>query len=568
MPKIEVNESLFFSLLGRRLGAAALEAELVNAKAELDEWDPEVGSDDERVIKIELNDTNRPDLWSTAGLARQLRLRAGGSIPSYGFFSAEGDARQAIRKVVVEESVRSVRPFLVGFVVSGRRLSEAMLKDAIQTQEKLAWNYGRKRRTISMGLYRTAIIRWPVRYRAVAPDSVSFVPLQETRSMSLRQILAEHPKGREYAFILEKEALHPLLVDSRNAVLSYPPIINSADLGAVEVGDSELFVELTGTDMPSVALAANIVACDFADAGWRVEPVQVDYPYDTPFGRRLVCPYRFQAPVSLEASRAARLLGKAMTVESVRAAIERMGSRTDVHGQYVTVWPAEYRNDFLHPVDVIEDVMMGMGMGNFAPERPRDFTIGRLSPVEVFSRRAKDLMVGLGYQEMIYCYLGSGRDFAERMGVDPARLVRISNPMSENFEFVRDSPLPCLLGSEAVSGGAAYPHRMFEAGKVALKRDEENHGVATRQYLGFLSSHQGADYNEIAAQVSALMYYLGKNYTVLAADDSRFIPGRQAFLLYEGRHIGVFGEMHPRILEAWGVTMPCAGGELDLEALL
>ena len=97
-------------------------------------------------------------------------------------------------------------------------------------------------------------------------------------------------------------------------------------------------------------------------------------------------------------------------------------------------------------------------MASFTPERPKDFTIGRLSPIEVFSRKAKSALVGMGYQEMIYNYLGSGKDYVERMGINANDLVRISNPMSENYEFVRNSALPSLLGSEAVSSKAAYPH--------------------------------------------------------------------------------------------------------------
>ncbi len=327
MPKIEVNEQLFFALLGRRCGAAELEELLMGAKAELDEWNTadSAGSDESRTIKIELNDTNRPDLWSTAGLARQLRVRETSRRPEYPFFSREGDEKKAERRVIVEASVGGVRPFLAGLVVSGKPISDAALKDMIQTQEKLAWNFGRKRRTISMGLYRTGIIKWPVSYKAVPPDSVRFVPLQWDRPMTLTEILREHPKGREYAFINEGEPLHPLLVDSTGAVLSYPPIINSADLGAVQVGDTELFIELTGTDMPSVTLASSIVACDFADMGYTVEPVRVEYPYDTPFGRIVTFPYYFQTPVSVEAARVSRLLGKSFDVNAVREAVERMG---------------------------------------------------------------------------------------------------------------------------------------------------------------------------------------------------------------------------------------------------
>jgi phenylalanyl-tRNA synthetase beta chain len=569
MPKIEVNENLFFSLLGRRYDAAGLEEILPGAKAELDEWtvDPKEPAE-QRTIKIELNDTNRPDLWSTAGLARSLRVRAGGRRPEYPFFSREGKAAPSKRKVLVEASVREPRPFLAGFFVSGKAITDPILKDIIQTQEKVCWNFGRKRRSVSMGIYRSSSIEWPVRYKAVAPDSVRFVPLQGDRPMTLTEILKEHPKGREYGFINEPFKLHPLLVDSKGAILSYPPIINSNDLGAVKVGDTELFVELTGTDLVSVTLSASIVACDFADSGYTVEPVEVEYPYDTAFGRRVTFPYYFQKPVSVEAARVSKLLGVPLSVQAVRDAVELMGSATESHGQYVTVFPPEYRNDFLHAVDIVEDVMMGKGMGAFAPERPRDFTIGRLSPIELLSRKAKNVLVGLGSQEMAYGYLGSGKDLVERMGTSPDEAVRISNPMAESFEYVRPSILPNLLGSESVSSRAQYPHRIFEVGKVAFRNPVENYGVSTRQRLAFLLAHAAADYNEAASHVATLLYFLGREYSIAEAEDPRFITGRQARIIYKGDPIGIFGEIHPRVLESWSIAMPCSGAEIDLEYLL
>ncbi len=568
MPKIEVNEKQFFELLGERYDARQLDTLLPTAKAELDEWKPEEGDAETRTIKIELNDTNRPDLWTTAGLARQLRVKRTGQRPVYGFFSDKHNVRQTTKKVIVEESVRTPRPWLAGFVASGIDVTDASLKDMIQTQEKLAWNFGRKRRTVSIGLYRTSIIQWPIIYKGVDPDSVSFVPLQETRSMSMRRILSEHPKGREYAFILQSMPIHPILTDSRGAVLSYPPIINSADLGAVQVGDRELFIEVTGTDMHSVCLAASIMACDLADIGFAIEPVQVDYAYDTPFGRSPVFPWYFQEPVAVKADRVARLLGVTMSAEEVAGAVGKMGCRYSVRDDEVTVYPAEYRNDFLHPVDIVEDVMIGMDMESFEPERPRDFTIGRLSPIEVFSRKAKRTMVGLGFQEMIYNYLGSRKDFADKMGLDPDAIVRISNPMTENVEFLRNSPLPGLLGTESISSTAAYPHKTCEVGKVAVKDESENYGISTRQTLGFMISHQTANFNEASGNVATLFYYLGREYRIVESEDSRFIPGRQANIVCGEKTVGVFGEIHPRVLEAWGIVMPCVGGEINLDAIL
>ena len=568
MPKIDVNEKLFFSLLDEAPDAASLEAALPTAKAELDGWDKEAPLSENRTIKIELNDTNRPDLWTTAGLARQLRTHRTKKAPDYPFFVPLGESRHAKYAVEVDESVRTVRPYLAGFVARGVPITDSMLKELIQAQEKLTWNYGRKRKTVSIGLYRPSIISWPVHFRGADPDKVSFVPLQETRTMTLRQILAEHPKGKEYGSILQNEPVHPLLLDNKDRVLSYPPIINSADLGAVLVGDDELFIEVTGSDYPSVTITSSILACDLADMGFSIEKVEVKYPYDTPFGRNIVFPAYFQEALKVHIGQVRKLLGLDMSVEEARAAIESMGSKAEVVGEFIEVRPAGYRNDFLHPVDIIEDVLIGIGMENFPPEKPRDFTIGRLSPIEQFSRKAKLTLIGSGYQEMIYNYLGSRRDYVDKMNIPASTVVKITNPMSENFEYLRNSPLPGLLGTESISVKAPYPHRTFEVGKVAVKDEAENYGIATRQYLGFLNTHAQADYNESASHMATLMYYLGKEYSVKEASDPRFIPGRQAEVWHEGTKIGVFGEVHPAILEAFGIAMPCAGGEIDLDILL
>jgi len=588
MPKIEVNEEVFFDLVcgGRAPWGTREEFEeaLTCAKAELDSQWPVDADAEERVIKIELNDTNRPDLWGTAGCARQLRVYGGGEIPGYPFFSRAGDVKPAKRKVRVEEGVRNVRPFLAGFVASGRTIGDSVLKDMIQTQEKLAWNFGRKRRSLSMGLYRISRIEWPIVYKGVDPDGVSFLPLQwdtarkEATPFTLREILREHPKGREYAFILENEPVHPFLVDSAGGVLSYPPIINSADSGAVQVGDSDIFVELTGTDIHMVTLAASIVACDLADNGFTIEPVEVEYPADTPLGRSVVCPYYFQEPVFCSLARIEKFLGDRLDADECVRALGRMGVRAEkavarerggnaLEGEGVLAWPPEYRNDFLHAADVAEDVAIGRGLASFRPERPSDPTVGRLSPLTLFSRQVKEIFVGMGYQEMIYNYLGSRRDLVENMRGAGDRVIRISNPMTENYEYVRDSVIASLMASEAVSGHSVYPHKIFEVGKIAYLDGGENSGTATRQYAGFLHADREANFNTAAGQLQTLFYYLSCDYDVRESGDPRFIPGRAAAVLHKGREVGVFGEIHPEVLENWGVTVPCTAGEFDLEAL-
>ena len=572
MPKIEVNEQVFNTMVGRKFASRdEFEEALTAAKAELDEAaDPKLPAE-ERTLKIELNDTNRPDLWSAAGISRQLKVHAGGKAPAYPFFSKPGDEKAAKWKVKVDKSVKSVRPFIAGFVASGKAVTDAALKDMIQTQEKLAWNFGRKRKTISMGLYRIAIIKWPVSYKAVDPASVSFVPLQWDKPLNLNQILAEHPKGKEYASILEKEPVHPLLVDANEAVLSYPPIINSADLGAVRVGDTDLFIELTGTDQPSVTLAASIIACDFADLGYTIEPVEVSYDYETPFGKRVVTPYYFQTPIFCSLAWVKRILGLDLSAQDCVTALGRMGCRaepaTEKGEKGVKLFPPEYRNDFLHAVDVVEDVMIGRGMKTFAPETPKDFTVGRLTDAEYFARKAQTVLVGLGFQEMIFNYLGSRRDYVEKMNIPGDDILQIANPMSENFEYVRNSVLPCLLQSESVSGNAVYPHQIYEIGKIARLDAEDNYGSVTRNCLGFLSAAAETGFNQVNSQIAVILYYLGAEYKLEELDDPRFIPGRGARVTVKGKTAGFFGEIHPAVLANWNIQMPCTAGELDLDLL-
>lgn len=576
MPKVEVNEKLFFNLVGKTYQMDDLfEKKLTHAKAELDEKPDVTQPEADRVIKIELNDTNRPDLWSTGGIARCLREYEGAKHSNYdSFLSTKGNLKDCGNRVIdVQAELKGIRPYLVAFVISGKPIDEPMLKDIIQTQEKLCWNFGRKRKTISMGVYRQAQIKWPVHQTAADPDKTSFVPLQGSEKQTLRQIVETHPKGKDYGWILKDFKKYPLLVDDTQEVLSMAPIINSAHLGAVEVGDSDLLVELTGDDMASLMLSANIVACDFFDAGYKILPVKIHHEYDTGFGQDVVTPYYFQETTDARLSAINKKLGVELTEKQVLEALERMGnsvsSRKENDEVVFTVKPAPYRNDFLHEVDVIEDVMIGMDLDFFAPAAPNDFTVGRLLPITTYSRKVKEIMAGMGYQEMIFNYLGSKKTYIDNMGIDGKNVIEIANPMSENYQFIRPSIIASLFEAEAQSGNAVYPHKIFEVGKIAyIDPTEKQTGTRTIQSLGFLTSANNANFNDAASEVSTLLYYLDHKYEVRETEDPRFIPGRQAGVIVKGKQVGIFGEVHPQVLENWQVTVPCVAGEFDLEFLM
>jgi len=563
MPKIETSEKLFYGLLGKTLTDSQLEDIPPVAKAELD------GHEDD-LLKIELNDTNRPDLWSAAGIARLLKSYWGIEAPLYDFCSTSSETfDHEGREVHVHSSVSAVRPYSIAFAAQGHKIDEHDLEALIQSQEKLCTSFGRKRKTIAMGIYRSSMIKYPVHYKGVDPDTTRFVPLGMSENLSLREICTLHPKGKEYGPIVADSPLYPYITDDNGETLSFPPVINSARIGAVEIGDEELFIELSGTDLHDMLLAANIMACDMSDLGFEILPVKVIYPEETPFGKEITVPFYFQEPVSCSLQLVHKTLGEKMTGEQAVAALKKMGIYAIYSDGNIYATVPEFRNDFLHPADLVEDIMIGYGLGNFEPEMPQDFTVGRLTPAEELGRKVKDIMVGLGFQEMVYNYLGSRREYATNMEVDGKQYISIANPMSENYEMVRPSIIPSLMESESVSAHAPFPHNIFEVGKVAFLDDSDNSGTVTRNNLGFLSSDSVMGFNEVSSLVNTLMYFLDKEYTLAPLEeDNRFIEGRCAAVMLGEAKVGVFGEIHPKVLENWGSDMPTVACEIDLDMVL
>ena len=530
-------------MLGKKLGRDELAELLTAAKAELDDW-PE----GEGILRIELNDTNRPDLWSTMGLARQLSIYLGGKAPTYPFFSREGSAQNTEdRRVVVDAGLAGIRPYIASFVAEGKEVTDALLREIIQSQEKLCGNFGRKRKTIAMGVSRADLIQWPVRYSAADPDATRFVPLDFQKPLSMREILSQHPKGKEYGPIVAGFAKFPLLSDGKGEVLTFPPVINSALIGGVRVGDSRLFIDLTGPDLDIILIACAITACDFADMGFTVLPVAVEYPFETPFGRTIVNSVLLSEGHDRRGGGSGKAAGRDVHPGRGRGSHQENGKRRARGRHDARRHPAGVQERLPPPGGRDRGDHDREGHGVFRADHAQGFHGGPDLPAEWYARSVRETMIGLGYQEMIYGYLGARKDFVERMCIDGADVIEIDNPMTESFDIVRNSILPNLLASEAVSAHAAYPHRIFEVGKVVVNDPTENYGSRTHNTLAFLVADREAGFNEVDAHVLAFFYYLSVEPQLAPLEDPRFIPGRAAEIRVRGKRVGVMGEVHPQV---------------------
>lgn len=563
MPTIQTTRRDLEALLGGALEPEALRQELLWTKGELKDWgEAPTGQDGD--VKIELNDTNRPDTWTPEGIARQLKGCRGHGYPAYEFLTAA-----PIGEVRVAAELEGVRPYVGAFVARGPAITDATLRSLIQTQEKLSDTFGRRRKDIAAGLYKLDLVKLPVAYATVAPDDDGFVPLGEARRMTPAEILEQHPKGIEYGACLEGMARYPILRGEDGRVLSMPPIINSADLGAVEVGDRELFVEFTGTSLEVMNVAVSIMAADMADRGFTIERLASVFPYDTPWGRRVAFPHDPGSRMEVTLERIRRGLGIDLPEDEVVELLERFGLGVERLGKgTLRVRAPFYRNDLLHAMDVVEDVAICRGYDSFPHHRPADYTVGRLTPVETLSQRVRERMVGLGFQEFATPVLTHRDKLTVRMSRGGEGLVEILNPMSENYGVIRNSLLPTLLEVEERSYRAAYPHRLFECGEVARQAPGTLMGTETRRCLGALLAHAEAGFAEVHGCVDALLLGLELPYRLQACDQAGLLEGRAGSIMIGDDEIGWIAEVHPEVLDRWGIKVPCAAFELDLTCLV
>lgn len=569
MPTISIFKEDFESLLGagarvkRPVPIERIEDWLMLVKGELKEHVAETGE-----LRIELQDSNRPDLWSCEGIARQIRIKQTGKLKPYPFLSKKP---KITNRLMVAPGLDQVRPYVAACTATGYRVTAEGLAQLIQTQEKLADIYGHKRKTVSIGLYQLKHIHFPVTYELVERDAVRFTPLGMETVMTLSEILMVHPKGLEHGHILAGHQRAPILRDAKQQVLSFPPIINSREVGEVRPGDDELFIEVTGTDLPMVVLSLNVFAANLADRGAAIEPIEVVYPWKTPLGKRVVTPQDLGRSRTIPLETIEQALGQKLGANAVKQALEVYGYAVTSQNGSVKAKLPPYRHDVMHAMDVVEDVAISRGYAEFSPVMPAQFTVGGLSKIEQTADRARSLMVGMGFQEIISNILGAPEQYRDWMRLGETRwgeMVEVDNIMSLSFSCLRQWILPSLLRVEAASSRAFYPHRVFEAGDVAIPDHSHELGSRTETVLGATIAHATAHFSEIHSCLDALFYYLGKECTLEPVPHPSFLEGRAGRIMVSGKTIGVIGEVHPEVLERWQIGVPVVAFDVNLSELV
>ncbi|MCD4708751.1 MAG: phenylalanine--tRNA ligase subunit beta [Candidatus Sabulitectum sp.] len=544
MPKIEIPLGDFLPLAGLE-STDDLEKLLESLKAELDGLY-------EKTVKIELNDTNRPDLWTAEGVARGLRCWKNGAE------SHLDSMADPVAHIDVHSDLKEIRPYIAAFTATGWQVNDDGLESLITAQEKIASSFGKERKTAAIGFYPLDGISFPVRYETTSPET-SFQPLGEETEMTLSEVLEKTEAGLKYAGLLSNFQEYPILIDSSGAVLSFPPVLNSHSTGRVVPGDSRLFCEVTGTDWHTVNLTATILACNLEDRGAVISTVEIRYPD----GETTVTPVLYADTLTATYKEISGMIGMDAEELDIKTLLSKMDyCGIEVGEDSVTAVMPPYRRDGIHPRDLMEDIVIAIGLNNMTPVLPSEYTVGSAAPVETLARSVKALLVGAGCEEIMRPILTSFDRISIRTRT-PEPPIRISNPMTAEYGVVSSTLLPALLEVESSSGHAAFPHRLFTVGEVLCRTGS----ALCHTQMNLAVSTGDGDFGAVHSILGIICHLRGLEFSLKPLDDPRFIPGRSAAVLINGEEAGILGEFHPGVLEAWGITVPVAGFELPLESL-
>ena len=268
-------------------------------------------------------------------------------------------------------------------------------------------------------------------------------------------------------------------------------------------------------------------------------------------------------PIKINTADVKRVLGIEFSVKQIVDALMAEGCecRVDVGKSEIAVTAPYWRSDFNIQEDVIEEVIRIIGYESI-PTTLLSQAIPQQHPLPIvgLKNKIRNSMVGYGFQELItYSYInldsiGKLTPDSRKPDVMPMRLM---NPMSSDYEFMRTSLRPNLLSALAIN--KAYTEdglQLFELGKVYLPEegnlpDEQDVlcGVicGKRHPRWWQGESDKVDFFDAKGVVDGLLHRLNINAHFEKSNDGSLHPVMQANIVVGDKKIGLVGEVHPGV---------------------
>lgn len=335
---------------------------------------------------------------------------------------------------------------------------------------------------------------------------------------------------------------------------------------------SKRFERGTDPNITSLALdmAANLI-CKITSA--EIASPNIDYKAHE-FSNKLI---------SCRVNQISRSLGIELSLSEVESLLKRLNLVSSFDGENLfTVSVPTYRHDIQYEIDIIEEIARMYGYDNimktetyFSPSSLRH------APLYTLEQYVRNHLLQLGLQEFITCDLISPRNLEElqEMPINPSTAITVLNPNSIDHSLLRSSLLYGLLQVVKHNGDfQSSDIHGFEIGKIHFK--EENTFTERVMASLILKGHiapnsweeEPKSYNffDIKGMIEMLLQALGINPDRLEYKNLgsyNFHPGRQANVIYKEHNLGLFGQLHPRMLRKLGIQQPVFFAEIDLSTL-
>ena len=538
-----------------------------------------VEGNDDLGIEIEIF-PDRTDLLSHETISRAARAFLNSAEYSPDFKIIQGEL-----SLSVDPAIEKIRPVILGAVVRGvdngtnPEQRDEFIQSLMEHQEKLHMTLGRKRKFASIGVHDLSKLKPPFNVIGVDKNH-AFIPLAEKEEMTIEDILKSHPKGKEYAGLMEGMDKYPVIIDSNDKVLSFPPIING-DHTTVTENTTDFFIDVTGWDERSCEACLLLICLSLAERGGVVESIQIKNwdggISNVPRGDSKI----HKVPDKL----ISKILGIELEKSEIATAIKKMGgklieSRTVTDGpdkaekwadcvvgekEHIIAMP-RWRNDIMHPVDLVEDIAIGYGYDNL-PEQLSTVHLDAIPlPSSNLRRRISASLCALGLQETQSLTLSNNRDQFEKLRwQEVGKSTIISNPITQDHTMLRQYILPSLLNLLSANRHHELPQKVHELGTVV--RDSRN---ASR--VAWACAEVGGGFSAAKGIASSLLRDLGADlkkvkWISISEKEGPWIKGRGAKIMLNGLELGQIGEIDPNVSFQFGLRAPIQAGEFNVDAL-
>jgi len=309
-----------------------------------------------------------------------------------------------------------------------------------------------------------------------------------------------------------------------------------------------------------------IVTLSLIDRGGKAYSATMHYQHEN---MKVITPKLESKLVKLNVEYVNSVLGLELTAKQITQLLGKAGFNVEdsKRGELAVQVPC-YRIDVMHPIDLVEDVAIAYGYNKIKPLWRKLPTSGETKKEESLLKVARELMVGLGFQEILTYTLTSPEALFQKMSCKKEAVVKITNPKVQQFTCLRNWLLPSLMEFLSNNLSVEYPQKIFELGIVTLLDEAKETKTRDEERLAAIIAHAGANFSEMKSALDAFLSNLGLKWQIKETLHPSFIEGRVGTAIIDNDEIGFLGEIHPKVLTSWKLENPAVAFELDIKKIV